>query len=418
MAVDFPSSYPAAPVVSAGKPVGVQTLQEAFAAALRHYGTEKSGTSTGTMLEVLRPVPHTDGAPAEDRRQQRHEQQRHIDRNDVANLDQKLLEKSEIRSNNILSEYQDRIDRNGMLQNEYKGRVEQNELQQSAVQASVQSTATPTCTPVDVVSALDPVPNRDYQPPQQNVPAAIDTNPQPLSANTPNSLASTGQVTVLLPGGNVPALSPTPVVPQVVQPQTFTVFTSQGRFGQAQGKTDDKNDLEEEDEEFVEGTETKKTQPFAEFETIRSRPYISRHPKAQVAQPGLRQAVEKPRERPTEVEPEQVRNDKALEEFLNASPQDVAMPKKGKANQPNPSQYLNRIAAACEAASHYAPIRIKLNLDHLGTLTLRFYHKADKLTLRFETPSKESAQFVNDHLNGLRTILSKRNVNIAQMEIT
>jgi len=215
---------------------------------------------------------------------------------------------------------------------------------------------------------------------------------------------------------------PTPVTPQVVPTQAFTIFTPQGRFGQTQGKT---NDNEEEDEEPVEGTETKKAQPFAEFEAIRSKQNVARKPKEpatqpELRQPELRQVAEKPREQPKEIEPDQARSVKTvktMEDFLNTSTQSFSASKKGEPNQPNQTLYINRIAAACEAASHYAPIRIKLNLDHLGTLTLRFYFKADKLTLRFETPSKDSSRFIQDHLGGLQTILSKRNVKIANIEI-
>jgi flagellar hook-length control protein FliK len=108
---------------------------------------------------------------------------------------------------------------------------------------------------------------------------------------------------------------------------------------------------------------------------------------------------------------------KTLAEFLNTSPQNISAPQKEESNQSNAEQQLNRIAAACEAAAHYAPIRIKLHLEHLGTLTLRFFYNADKLALRFETPSKESARFIQDNLDGLRTILSKRNGKIACAEI-
>ena len=412
MTIDFPSSYPAIPAVSAGKPVDVQTLQEAFAAALRNYGTEKGGT-TSTMLEVLRPTPHADNAPNENRNQQRREQQ-HTDRKDVTNIDRKLLEKSEIRSSGINSDYRDRIDRNETLRNDYQGRIERNELQQSAVQVGESSPAVPTITPVDAARQNESVPYREHpQPQQRNVPVMVNTNNQHPLVNVPDSTANTGLVNVLLPSGNVSVSLPTMPAPQVVPPQTVTLFTPMGRFGQTHGKTDDKNDKEDEEEEQVEGAEPEKQQPFAEFEAIRSRQDVSR----QTKRPELTQVAEKPRERPKETEPEQVRSAKALAELLNTPPQNVAISKKGDMSHPNQTQYLNRIAAACEAASHFAPIRIKLNLDHLGTLTLRFYYKADKLTLRFETPSKESARFVHDHLRGLRTILSKRDMKIADIEI-
>ena len=412
MTVDFPSSYPASATTLGGKPVDVQTLQEAFAVALRNYGTEKNGTTTGTMLEVLRPSSHADNADGNDRNQQRREQRQQIDRSDITNIDRKMLDKSEMRSTEMNADYRDRIDRNETLRSEHQGRVEHRELPQPTAPASTSSFAPPTAVPVDIARPTEPVPNREPLPPQ-NIPTV--NNPSPLTS-VPNSTASTGLANVLMPGGNVPLSIPTPAAPQVippqiVPPQAFTVFTPQGRFGQTQGKTDDQEDdnQEDEDEEPVDETVTKKAQPFAEFEAIRSRQNVARKPKEPVA--------EKPRERPKESEPNQVRSVKTMEEFLNSSPQSITVAKKGEQNQPNQTQYINRIAAACEAVSHYAPIRIKLNLDHLGTLTLRFYYQANKLTLRFETPSKDSSRFIHDHLGGLQSILSKRNVKIANIEI-
>jgi hypothetical protein len=37
--------------------------------------------------------------------------------------------------------------------------------------------------------------------------------------------------------------------------------------------------------------------------------------------------------------------------------------------------------------------------------------------LRFETPSKESEQFLRNNLDGLQTILTKRNVKIVSVEV-
>jgi len=431
MSVHFPSSHPTN-TATAGKPVDVQTLQKAFAAALRNFGTERGGSFTDTMLEVLR-APHTNDAASDDRNQQRREHQQQADRNDFTNIDRKLLDRSEIRNSEMNAAYQDRIDRNETFRNDHRERIERSELQQSTVQASptpttLASPVTPRVSSLDITKPNELVQSRDHSPPQ-NIPAVDNANSQPLSANAPNSTPNIGLANIM-PGGNVSASMPTPIAPQVIPPQAFTIFTPSGRLGQTQKKAGDK---EHEEEESLEGKETKKHQPFAEFEAIyaetihAARQNASRQPKEPITQPelqqpGHQQVAEKPREkqgheRPREVEPDQFQNVKTLEEFLNTPAQNISVQKKEKPNQPNQTQYINRIAAACEAAAYYAPIRIKINLDHLGTLTLRFFHKADKLMLRFETPSRESAKFLRDHLDGLRTILSKRNVKIADIEI-
>ena len=421
MTVDFHSPHPvnAAPAntASAGKSVDVQTLQEAFATALRNYGAERGGTFTNTMLEVLR-APNTSDA-ASDNQQQRREHQQQADRNDFTNIDRKLLDKSEIRSSEMNSAYRDRLDRNETFRNDYRERIEQSEPRQPTSPTPT-TLASPTASSLDAARPNEPMPVRDHSPPQQNVPAIVNTNNQSPSVNAPNSTPNIGLASVLISGGNVPASMSTPIAPQVVPPQAFTIFTPSGRFGQTQKKMGDK---ENEEEESVEEQKPKKHQPFAIFEAIQAeatrsiQKNLSRQPKEPISQAELQRVAEKPRERPRKVEPDQSRSVKTLEEFLNAPAQNVSVQKKGEPNQPSQTQYLNRIAAACEAASYYAPIRIKINLDHLGTLTLRFFHKADKLMLRFETPSKESAQFLRDHLEGLRTILSKRKVKIADVEI-
>jgi len=421
MSVSFTPSHPAN-TASVGKSVDVQTLQEAFAVALRNYGMER-GSFTDTMLEVLR-APHANNAAGDDQNQ-RQEHQQQADRNDFTNIDRKQLDRSEIRSSDMNSAYRDRIDRNETLRNDYRERIERSESQQSAVQTSPSSPTTPSASSLDVTRPSEPMQTREHSSPQQNVPPVVSTNNQPLSANVPSSVPNIGLANVVMSGGNVPASMPTPIAPQVVPPQAFTIFTPSGRFGQTQRKTGNK---EHEEEESVEGKEPKKQKPFAEFEAIQAeatrqtRQNLSRQSKELIPQPELQQVAEKPREKsrhekPREVEPDQSRNVKTLEEFLNTPAQNVSVQKRGEPDRPNQMQYLNRIAAACEAASYYAPIRIKINLDHLGTLTLRFFHKADKLMLRFETPSRESAQFLRDHLDGLRTILSKRNVKIADIEI-
>jgi len=424
MSVDFPASSSAptaAHTASPGKPVDLQTLQEAFAAALRNYGADSGGTSTDTMLEVLRPAANSDNAAGDDRNQQRREQQQ-SDRNDFTDIDRKLLDKSEVRNNEMNSDYRNRVDRHEGLRNDYQERIERNDPQQPAVQTESSNLmpATPT---LDVARPNEPLPHRSQPLPQNNVPGTIGTNSPSLAANVSGNAAAAGQVNVLMPGGNLPVSMPNPAAPQTVSPQMFTLFTPSGRFGQ-HGKANKKENEEDETEESVEGTETTKHQPFAVFEAIQAeairqvKQNVSRQPKESSAPSESRQITEKPREKPKEAEPDQARNVKTLDEFLNTSAQSISVPKKGEPNQPNQTQqYLNRIAAAAEAAAHYAPIRIKINLDHWGTLTLRFFYKADKLTLRFETPSKESAQFLHENLDGLRTLLSKRNVKIASAEI-
>jgi len=419
MSVDFSSSSYPANTAPAGKPGDVRTLQEAFGTALRNHGIEKGGTTADTMLEVLRPASHKDNNADNDRNQQRREYQQQTDRSDFANSDRKLLDKSEMRSSEMNSLYHDRIDRNETFRKDHRERIERSEPQQSTVQANTASSVTPAASPLDVARHVKSMPQRDHLPSQHNVPTTANPNHSSPSTNMSNSTTTIGQVNVPMPGGNMPVTMLRPAALPVGL-QTFTVFTPSGRFGQTQKKTDEKED----EDEPVEEKETMKHQPFATFEAIRLAPKdVLRQPKEPTIKPELRQVTEKPHEKPKrdtpkEVEPNQFRSIKTLDEFLNTPAQNIAVAKKEEPNQPNPVQYLDRIAKACEAHARHAPTRIKINLDHLGTLTLRFFHKASKLMLQFETPSEESAQFLCDHLDGLWEILSKRNVKIANIEIS
>ena len=411
MSVEFSPVYPTT-TASASKPTDVQTLQEVFAMALRNHGTANGGTAVNTMLEII-SAPRSEDIAGNDRNQQRREHQQQTDRNDFANNDRKLLDKSENRSSEMNSAYRDRIDRTEMSRRDYHKRIERTELPQSTVQPSTVSSTPSVVLPLDVAKPNVSVIHSSHSPPQQNVPTTVGTNSPSPSVSALNSVANIGQMNVVASGGNTSASVPSPAAPPMA-PRTFTLFTPSGRFGQTQRKTDEKED----DEEPIEGKEAPKHQPFAAFESIRlSRQDTSQQPRELPAKQEIRQVTAKPREKPKEVEPDQAQSIKTVEEFLNTLTQNVVASKKGEPNPSNQTQYLNRVAAAFEAISHSAPIRIKLNLDHLGTLTLRLFHRANKLTLQFETPSHESAQFLHDHLDGLQTILSKRNMKIADIEI-
>ena len=420
MTVDFPPSYPTN-TASASKPVDVQTLQETFAALLRSYGTEKGGTQTNTILEVIRPSP-SDNSEEKDRNQHRQENQQRTGKTDFTQTDRKLLDKSEMRKGEMSADYQSRSERQEVLRNDHREKVERNDIPIPATQVTTQLSATqspalfvasPSLSADSAIQSSVPLETSSIPKPDAKI---VNANNQSLPVNVvlPNSPASNGQPTVAMPMNiNAPVSMPSSVAPPSVPPQFFTVFTPSGRFGQLQEKAD-----ENEDEDRDEEKDDKKKTPFAVFESIRletTRPVKQnpRHrPKESTTQ--VQRTLGKTHAKPKEVESETSQGIKTMDELLNASPQSIAAPKKG---EPDQSQYMKRIAAACEAAAQYAPIRMKINLEHLGTLSLRFSYKADKLALRFETPSKESAQFLRNHLDGLRTILAKRNVAIADIEI-
>ena len=417
MSVDFPTSYPAN-AASASKPVDNQTLQETFAAVLRRSGTERGGSQTNTLLEILRPAAESAG---ENRNQTRRETQQQIAKNDFTQINQKLLNKSEVRSNDMNADDQHRRDRSEALRNDYQERIEQRRtLQQSAPSPASQGTSPPDVARPGMVKPSEVLLNQNHSLLQQNASEVAGASVQPLSpgASAPKSTANAMQMNVSpLANINTPTMMPTSAPPPSAPPQTFTIFTPAGRFGQAQKKSEE---YEDEKEEKVE--EKKQNHPFAMLEAFRAettRPIQQKHPqqtKKLPSQPVPQQVAATPREEPKEIEADKNRIIKTLQHLLN-SPQNFSAQKKEETNQPDQARYLKRVAEACEAAARYAPIRIKINLDHLGTMTLRFYHKAGRLALCFETPTRESAEFLRNNLNGLQTLLSKRNVKTMDVEI-
>ena len=411
MSALFSTPPPPASPASASKPVDVSTLQIAFAEALRNGTVSTGGTQTNTMLELLSPADH-----AQDKQQQRREQPQQTRQTDF--VDRKLLDKSEVRQSEIQADYQTRMDRHETIRTNYHEKVERRELQQPVLPASSPRAIAPNNLPLDSPQPTELPPHRNDVIVSET--AHVSHLPQATAGvAAPNSPAIHTAAGLALPmQTNVPLTLPS-ATSQATPPQTFTIFTASGRFGHAQEKSDDQEEEKEEKDESTDEKPVKNKTPLALFEAIHmeiTRP-IKRGPLRQEPQTTDGQPAETPREKPKESDsPQSEQVVRSLEELLN-TPQQVLVPKKAESPQKDYTHYLKRVADACEAASHFAPIRIKINLDHLGTLTLRFFYQSDRLTLRFETPTRETAHFLREHLDGFKAILSERNVKLASAEV-
>lgn len=81
-------------------------------------------------------------------------------------------------------------------------------------------------------------------------------------------------------------------------------------------------------------------------------------------------------------------------------------------------RFLQRVAAACQSTAHQqGNLRIKVNLDRLGTLTIRSSRQGNKLAVRFETSTEAAAQLLRDHLDELKSLLDEQNVVLDQIDI-
>ena len=437
MNIDIPSSYPSSSA-SAGKPVDVQTLQQTFAAVWRTYGADKSSSQTNTLLEIVSTASENS---TDDRHQLRREQQQQAHRQDFSQADRKQLDQSEIRHHELASAYQDRRDRSESLRTDYQTKAERNDMRTADRVSPINRSEAGRPSPDTIAGGSrydsQEMPSNQVSSGSSGVAVAGQTSSSPLSSTPvealPPSVSSSPAFRADSAGfstSHVP-ISPAAVnmvsvpVPQSV-PQPFTIFTPAGRLGQQEESGEEKEGNEERKEKESEEREEKPKKPkgvFAVFESIResSATFSPRTSSRRVHHdvphdvPDILQRMKSASGEPENNRPD-VRPVSSLDAVLNSPGHDIAVQKKNE-ERPNQTQIINRIAAACEAAAIYAPIRIKINLDHLGTLTLRFFYKADKLSLRFETPSPESATFLRNNLDGLKTIMSKRNVKIMDIEI-
>lgn len=80
---------------------------------------------------------------------------------------------------------------------------------------------------------------------------------------------------------------------------------------------------------------------------------------------------------------------------------------------------IQRVASACQSGAHQnGTVRVKLNLDRLGSLTVRMTKRSDRLDVRFDAETEIAVRLLRENVDELKTFLSERNVHLDQIEFT
>ncbi|MDR3183473.1 MAG: flagellar hook-length control protein FliK [Planctomycetaceae bacterium] len=365
-------------------------------------------TALSSLLDVLAKdkayADKTDG----DRRLDQHSnvlrdrRQFNNQQTDAALLDRRTLNHSELRSRGLEAEYEKRLDdkRDGC-----RSIIPVKET--AAIQ--IKETA---AVPVKETAAIQIKETAAVQVKETTTVPVKETGVMP-----PASLQETGVLNTAMPdvrtanaGVNTSfTASRSAAVPGV------TIFTSAGHLTQQSAvppKTEDENessgDDTDEDADAKKEKRKKKKTPFAAVTAML--PPMTEPLMQPPKRKNLPSAAQQPDKEPEVV----ISGSLSASKNTNPSPaSDILLPE-----VPDNNQFLRRITAACESAVlQNAPIRLKLNLGQLGTLLVTLNRQGSKLSLRFETPSQESARYVSENLAGLRKILAERNVDIVELVV-
>jgi hypothetical protein len=275
-----------------------------------------------------------------------------------------------------------------------------------------------------------------------NAPSTVQSSAAPAStvatnniqANLPNQNISASVALPNAPAAGIPVVDDTTAtVAAVAKTAAFlnrdiTIFSATGHLKKDE-ETDKKKDQEDrEDEEQAKRKNKKKKQPFEALTILLPEPV--RLTQTQYAAPTERQSHQQKQQPQQTLQPiisDSVRLAQDAVSTEQQTPQTQQQPVTDSPASPetlleesgtSQEHFVHRVAAACEAAIYQqSPIRMKINLEHLGTLSLRMNPKGNALSLRFEAGSSESATFIGENLDELKLLLRKRNVLLETLEI-
>jgi hypothetical protein len=415
MSIDSATTYPGGNATNGGvrdtNVLNPIRYDEAFAAAIK-------AVSSKTVLDTIQNLSQTSDKDGNDRNQQRKEHNELADRGGIALDNRKSLDKTELRTAGIDNEYANRNERRTDLRNGHQDKLDRAERTSPTVETKITPTVSesvPTLLHLEgiaVDSQNTVVPGAGVVTLQgtiSNVSPAM--NPVAVSPNVPFANL-TGAVLVQ------PVPPPNSMLKPMPNPQTssqlVSVWTVFGRVGQVKNTAKD----EDEKEEAVEKKKEKKRQPFATFGAVLAEtvpPIQPKHRKQQQSSAELEAVTHRIEEHQNK---EEERKGTTPADILKSNGQDISVSKEQPKEPPDRTQWMQRVAAACQsAANRSGTIRIKLNLDNLGSLSVKLMSKSNRLSVRFEAASEEAVAFLSESLNELKMILANRNVVLDQVEI-
>ncbi|MDR3232766.1 MAG: flagellar hook-length control protein FliK [Planctomycetaceae bacterium] len=421
-------------------------------------------SSKNTLLQDDTPAGKMD----ECRNAERHNDRRQLgnQQSDALVLDRKTLNESELRSDTMKTEYEKRLDTRRETKEAAREAVNAEPMPGGSTAGSRLHVGVPHLMPESVSARMNhPLPT------DQSLSKTLRSASLPASIQTQGQMTNSGtaasQPVISLAVSADSSLTVSAASRSASPVSNLTVFTAANHLTAhlTAQKTEDKNggasdntdadDAEEESNEKKEKRKKKNTPsvaaPFADIRALL--PPLTEHcPKNRIAgrlaktlqaytgelysgnahtkrtnEINVIKIVDK---REENVKPDTVKSDTEeleyppIQETAGVTPAQNAVPISPAAvdvvlpDTPDNNQFLRRITAACEAAVlQNAPIRIKVNLDQLGTLSIQLSRQGSQLSLHFETPSKAAARFVSENLAGLRKILADRNVAVMEVSV-
>ncbi|MDR0522797.1 MAG: hypothetical protein LBH00_13240 [Planctomycetaceae bacterium] len=425
MSIDFPkipesvSPLPLSKSAAESSVLPAQSIQQAFSAALRsrYAGQSSTGSESpaSALLDIIAAKPQREQEPphrekqiAENRQQLKQQQ---AEQTYQTQIDRKLQNQSETRKHDKEAGYERQIERPHRLEHKNgAGGTDSGQMQTAANPGK--TVQIPLLNDIPIPGIL----TKKHVPPPQTV--SLPVMPQPGSPNLSGGTSGTAvNLSVSLPG-SVPSVSAAAFsMPSAADHRIFSLFTLSGKWGPSVENKETESDDSEDEQEETENLQSIKKHPFADLTAIfteNTRP-IRRlfSPDSPPKPPEERKNSElqpEPAPTPNRV-PSPVPNTVAWESLSVSAGQNPSAAKNDtKTQETDRQQYLQRIAAACEHAVRNAPVRMKINLDHLGTLSLRFFTKAKRLEMAFDPENEAAADFLRQNLKELQAVLAEQEV--------
>jgi hypothetical protein len=428
----------------------LEALRSAFTEALRNAMVGRNRQSENSATKNAEEQPQ----------KQHHEQSRdwelQTQRRDFTKenkqvLDKRALDKSEIRHSDIEADYAQGIDRQTWAVRQPQPTSPPSESTLSAAPPVIPPTSLQATPPNVTPLSSSPVFVPSTTPLQLStvVPASYRVaNSQQIPLNAESE--TVGVPVFCPPAGNSSPIN-TVTVNALSAVSAMTIFTITGKFGQI--KNEDK------DEKRNSAYEKKKDRKTAislfnqiAFETTQNQEQNIR---------SLRDVQQQPDQQPesaenqnfsvqhsktdgnnTSKEPDEALTDKiSLKDFLDEKqpakeqeePDEAVLEllrrmsgdfvqrrelSEPAAKQLDRFQWIQRVTAACKsAANQNGTIRFKLNLDRLGTLTLKITSQSNRLSVRFETASDVAAQMIREDLDELKSVLAEQEIVLESVEV-
>jgi hypothetical protein len=458
--IDITTNYQNNSVTGQGQSAetpNTETLKSVFVTAMQNSMTNRMFKDHTSIVDINIDVQNSANEQKEQQNKKQHESLPQSERRDFTREDKRTLNQSEIRHEQLESDYNRKVERYENLQIEYH---EKNERRDSITEQKINRTAMSfleTISSVPDSPAVSTIPASSVSATLSTLSESSDRRFLQESVSAPAVPVTPGMVSpsFLLAGSNPISVSTSSVVQPVSASavpvaaldavSVMTIFTASGRYGINKEETEEKNEIEKKKEKekakekkgiislFGQGF-TEITQPVVyknrsnhslpdtetEYNVKRNMKQESNEISAYSIQK-LDNLTDQEPELKSELKSEQEENrTKIIPEnlFHKDQPIENSSTKPIEPETFDQLRFIQRVAAACQsAANQHGTIRIKLHLDQLGALTLRITTKSNKLSVRFEVTTIDAAHLIRNNIDELQKTLAEQNIVLEHTEI-